>query len=62
MHGGETHVIAIEGVGHDQLRCCQLFTVCISVRNLLPVGQVIGVAVGIVDKAALLDDQAAGIG
>ena len=53
LGGGEAHVVGVQGVGHDEVG---------PTRDLDPVGQVVGVGVGVVEEAAVLDDEAARIG
>ena len=48
----ELHVVVVQGVGHDQVRPAALDD---------PVGQVVVVRVGVVEKAALLDHEAPGV-
>ena len=57
MQGGEAHVVCVERVGHDQVRDGRA-----GAGYLRPIGQIIRVGIGIVEKAAVLDDQATGVG
>src|SRR5260221_1898966 len=52
LGGGEAHVVGVERIGHDEM-----------VAPLLahPIGQIVGIGIGIVEKTALLDDEAAGL-
>ena len=53
LRRGEAHVVGVERVGHDQVRHRSARAL-----DLGPVRQVVGIAVGVVDEPAVLDDQA----
>ena len=49
---GKTHVVGVQRIRNDQVRLAIVGD---------PVGQIVGIAVGIVEKPALLDDEPAGV-
>lgn len=51
--GGEAHIVVVEGVGDDEVGAIVVVD---------PVGQVIGIAIGIVEEAPFFDDEAARVG
>ena len=53
LRGGEAHVVGVERVGHDELR---------PALDHGPPGQLVIVVVGVVEEAAILGDEAAGVG
>nr|GEU28080.1 hypothetical protein [Tanacetum cinerariifolium] len=62
LGGGKAHVVGVERVGHDQLRCAGHLAVGAGVRDLLPERQVVAVVIGVVGEAAVFHDQPARIG
>ncbi len=58
LRAGEAHVVGVERVGHHQVR----LALAHGGFDLGPEGQVVAVVVGVVDEAAVLDDEAARVG
>ena len=53
LRGREPHVVRVQGVGHDEVRA-SVFGV--------PVGQLVGVGIGVVEESPLLHHEAPGVG
>ena len=58
LRGGKTHVVGIEGIGHDQVRPART----VGARHLDPKRQIVAVVVAVVIKAAVLNHQPASVG
>src|SRR4029079_17709604 len=58
LHRGKAHVVAVERVGHDEVRHALHDAVALDLY-FAPVGQVVRVRIGVVDETAMFDDETA---